>query len=305
MRSDTYRMSIYEAFAKEAKRRKMQWIVLHGIEGYPDTIGRDLDAYCKNRSDILDAALLFEDVALQNKLTKCIVFPHPIWGKRVLAISKDYDVAELHILYKINSGIICYEPRFDSITSVGNFPVEESATEFKAIVMSLLGNSKKVLNRMEEGHCEKYSIALQKAYYSLKRRGKISTIDKLRIYFAYLPPVPKVIGAMKYSLSVKKASINAGTTKPVVFKNYTEQRFIQLKEMLSEVFTDFKCGNQMSPVKIKKCTAKQQLVYFTDLQCTVENAVIVDISDVASAADRILNSFIEVNANNRLAMFDF
>ena len=305
MRSDKYRMSIYEAFAKEAKRKEIQWIVLHGIEGYPDTIGRDLDAYCKKPNDILDAALLFEKVAMQNKLTKCIVFPHPIWGKRVLAISKDYDVAELHILYKINSGIICYEPRFDCITSVGDFPIDENATEFKAIVMPLLGNNKKVLKRMEEEHFEKYSTVLQKAYNSLKRRGRITQIDKLRIYLTYLPPVPKAIGAVKYSLSVKKASISAGTTKPIAFMNYTENGFIQLKEMLSEVFTDFMCGNNMPLVRIKKCTAKQQLVYFTDVQFAVGNVVIVDLADVARAANRILDSFVEFNANNRLSMFDF
>lgn len=302
MRTDRYRKLIYEEFAKRARAEGLEWIVLHGIEGYPESIGRDLDSYCVDGDTITKACELFEKVAMGKEDTLYVIYPNPLWGKRVLAISQNYEVAELHVLYRINTGIVSYTPDWSKMEYLYDFPYEKGAMEFKSIVMSLLGNNIKTINRMEVEGLSHYNPTLKSAYYNLKERGKISKKDKICIYLKYCTSPVQVVKSLRYSLKVKAERKNCGTVPIICFKNYSEDAFLELKDRIFEVFTDFECADDKNVDWMVLHTARQEFVYTTGR--LVENAVEIDLSDVDMAARRIVEAFRNYNIKNRNAVFE-
>ena len=304
MRTDRYRKSIYEDFAKDARAEGLEWIVLHGIEGYPESIGRDLDSYCIDTQTIFRACELFENAAKKNKDTLYVMYPNPLWGKRVLAISKDYEVAELHILYRINSGIIRCVPDMQKKKYIGDFPYEEKAMEFKEVVMCLLGNNGKVIARMEKNGISSYNGVLRSAYKHLKENGAISKTDKVRIYLKYMGSIFATIDSIRYSLKVKKERINSATTSIVEFVNYSESAYEQLRSIIFEVFTDYHCGDTMPIDKMIRCTSRQEFIYLTKPRNDYSDQhLIIDLSDVNASAKQIVDEFNNYNIENRDAIF--
>lgn len=180
-KSVEYRLNVYRSFAEAAKRNGLKWVVAHGCEGYPQTIGRDLDVLCCSKSDIIKAAHLFSDIAKENSKTKWIIEPHPIWGKRVLAISENYEVAELHILYKLNSGLLDCPVNWESV-SADLFPSSPEVAYFKSVVMPLLGGSAK-LDRLTKDTISGLNYSLRRIYNKMINKRKITGFDKM---FAYL-----------------------------------------------------------------------------------------------------------------------
>lgn len=306
MRTDRYRKSIYEEFAKEARAEGLEWIVLHGIEGYPESIGRDLDSYCIDTQTIFRACELFENVAKANEDTLYVIYPSPLWGKRVLAVSKNYEVAELHILYRINSGIINFVPNMKNIKFIGDFPYEEQAMEFKSVVMSLLGNNKKVISRMEENGVPTYAKVLQVAYRHLKQNGAISKSDKIKIYLKYMGSLFSAIDSLKYSLVVKKERIHYATTPIIEFVNYNSEVYERLKTIIFEVFTDYRCGDEMSMEKMIRCCSRQEFIYITMPRPDLGNQhLVIDLNDIDAATKQIVDEFNKFNNNNKLSIFKY
>ena len=304
MRTDAYRKSIYARFAAQARAAGLEWIVLHGIEGYPESIGRDLDAVCIDREATQRACALFEGAAQEQPDTLAVVYPNPLWGKRVLAISRRYEVAELHILYRINSGVISCRPDFAGKKYLGDFPYEENAAEFKAVVMPLLGNSPKVLARMEAAGVERYSAALQSAYRHLKAGGRITGLDRLRIYLQYMGSPCQALESIRYSLRVKRKQVRCATAPLVEFESYSDAAFERLRDKLSEVFTDFRCGDRMSAGQMSRHLARQELVYLTKPGGDYPGKrIAVDLRDEAAAA-AIVEAFCAFNLGNKTAYFD-
>ncbi|MDR0604735.1 MAG: hypothetical protein LBG80_10570 [Bacteroidales bacterium] len=263
-KEDKYRRNIYENFAKLAKYNTLKWLIAHGIEGYPSQIGRDLDIACDGDKHTSLAISLFIDAAKENPATKWIIMPNPIWGKRVLAISDNYEVAELHILQKMVSGLISLTPDFDNFQYIqGIFPVNETVTTFKSLTMSMLGGSKKVIDRINEQIFNTLPTCLQQIYLKIKANKDISIIDKIKVYTYYTKSPVTMIENLLYTIIKKIKSYSSPTTPIIYITNISNDNLKILKNDLGEIFLDILIGDNMSKKQIKYNQARQRLILLT------------------------------------------
>lgn len=294
-KTDRYRRAIYSNFAEKAKVERLKWVVLHGAEDYPKKIGRDLDILCGDKNEIANAAILFKLVAEENIDTKWIIFPNPFWGTRVLAVSSKYEVAELHILDKLNSGVISCSVDFDSVDNSKIFPVDNNAFEFKAIVLPVLGSSKKVFNTVSDKRYNQLNPAVQAAYNNLLNTGKTSMVDKIKIYKSYVRSIPDMIENLHYSLNLKKRR-NTSPTTPLVRINFVENALMGVYfQALSELFLDFICGDELTLRQIRYHQSRQLLIYFTKDRDDIDMDLNIDNLDVVNAIEQTVDAFCKYN----------
>lgn len=259
IKDDKYRLGVYSRFAQEALNSKLKWVVAHGCEGFPNTIGRDLDVVCYDEIHANNAVNIFVTAAQSDKRTKYIIEPHPIWGRRVLAISTNFEVAELHILYKVNSGLLDCSVDWQEVDSEELFPKSTNLTFFKSTVMPLLGG----VDRIEKIQ----SIDVSNAPWSLKHlkkkllsHKKVSLFDKLLTYLQLGVLRKNMFKNLKYSLIVKKDVQQAPTTPLYIL---SENDIMGVKAKLDEIFMKIVCGDNMSSNDITYHQSRQRLVYMT------------------------------------------
>src|SRR5262245_59954018 len=93
-----------EALERIAARWNQQAIpcsVVHGVAGYPPTVGRDLDVLLS--ADRVGEAFAVAESSLR-QAGCAIAVPPPIWGKRVVGVfdqGQSFESAELHFLPKL------------------------------------------------------------------------------------------------------------------------------------------------------------------------------------------------------------
>lgn len=293
-KSDKYRKSIYESFAKAARQLKLEWVVLHGDEGYPTTIGRDLDIMCRNQEEIKHAIEIFNEVASSNKNTKWIITPNPLWGKRVLAISSDYEVAELHILNRLCTGIINYDINFKNIDYNQLFPKDNEARFFKSIIMPLLGNNRKVIKNINDDMYIQPPKTINKYINKIDKYGKINMLDKISIYFTYNKSFKNMFDNLTYTLKIKK-NIYISQTTPILKIHNNKFDNNTFFEYLSEVFLDFICGDNLTSKEIKYHQARQRLVYFNINRKDISVDLTLENLDLDEALVKTLDSFKKYN----------
>lgn len=259
IKDDKYRLDVYSRFAQEALKSKLKWVVAHGCEGFPNTIGRDLDVVCYDEIHANNAVNIFVTVAQSDERTKYIIEPHPIWGRRVLAISTNFEVAELHILYKVNSGLLDCSVDWQEVDGRELFPKSTNLTFFKSTVMPLLGG----VDRIEKIQ----SIDVSNAPWSLKHlkkkllsRKKVCLFDKLLTYLQLGVLRKNIFKNLKYSLVVRDDVQQAPTTPLYIL---SEDDIIGVKARLDEIFMKIVCGDNMSSNDITYHQSRQRLVYMT------------------------------------------
>ena len=297
VRSEKYRLKLYEKFSEEAKKINLKWAVLHGSEGYPDTIGRDLDIICSNLEETERALKLFEKVSNDMVSTKWIIYPNPIWGRRILAISNNFEVAELHILNRLVSGLISYNINFDTIDYNELFPRDKNSNIFKSIVMPVLGNSSKVRGRLNKD--EEYLLpnSVIKGYKKINNGGNVNLIDKLHIYSSYSKGIFDLYNNYMYSIKIKRKKYSSPTT-PIVLIEGNDKKFIEkIKEKLEEVFLDFVCGDDMSLKEIRYNQARQRLIY--TYKSNIKADLVIEDKNIDICCNKILDSFYQYNINSR------
>lgn len=258
MKNVDYRLSVYSLFAKNAKKMGLKWVVAHGSEGFPDTIGRDLDCLCYDVVNIHMAVKLFRDAASTIENTKWIIEPNPIWGKRVLAISKNYEVAELHILWKLNSGMINCEVDWNSVDKE-LFPHCKKVSVFKSLIMPILGGSKKVLAN-EYLDTVKLPYSISRLAKKIKCNHKISIADKLLAYISVERNPIRLYKNMQYARHVKSKIPQSATTPIVLIKKDYDDVVDIIRQELNEVFFDVINGDDLSAKEINAIRAHQKLI---------------------------------------------
>lgn len=263
-----YRFLVYERFAALAKEKGIRWVVLHGAEGYPDSIGRDLDCLCETPKDTDAAMDCFRQAALENGSTKWVVYPHPIWGHRCVAISEHFEAAELHILHGLYSGPISYRVNYDAVDTVPLFPAEEGAGYTKAILMPLLGNSPKVTKAIREYGEDKLPAYMQKAYANLQSKGRLSLADRMSIYQAHCGGPGRIAAALVYSVKNKFLRYIAKTV-PVFYlpPELTQEELSNLQQSLQELFLESIDCTRLSHAAIYRLRASQNFLYLRRRKC--------------------------------------
>ena len=287
MKQIDYRLNVYTVFANKAKKANLKWVVAHGSEGFPFTIGRDLDCLCFDKENILKAVNLFKESAISIKETKWVIEPNPIWGKRVLAISKNYEVAELHILWKLNSGLIDLKIDWNSVND-DLFPHNENVTVFKSLIMPILGGSKKVLKN-DLLQIVALPFPFKRIVEKIKSNERITFVDKLFAYFSVERNPIRLIKNMQYAKKIASKISECATTPLVLIRDNQKEVLKSVCNNLDEIFLDFINGDLLASEEIAIHQSRQRLVYFfkqrndvkMDYEITNENSM--DLDSLVSA----------------------
>lgn len=298
--SQTYRFAVYEHFARLMHERSVRWVVLHGAEEYPNDIGRDLDCLCASENDIRTALACFHEAAAAHPNTQWITYPHPIWGHRCVAVSSDYQAAELHILHELASGPIRHHVDYLSVDTAAVFPQEEAAFILKAIIMPLLGNSPKVLKTIHEVDIQILPACVRCALQHMQETGRISLCDRIRLYRHYTESLRSAAHSIHRSC-INKIYRYLAHTVPVFYfdEHFRAEELENLCRQLSEIFLRIYDVSDLSQMAIKSLQSQQVFLYDRRAGHTSE-ALHVPILRGKELADYIVSSFADPYQTPRL-----
>ena len=139
--------SVLETIAEHWNRAGIHYAVAHGLEPYPDTVGRDLDilvpaAYIKMAIDIA------RNVLQTHGFT--VIHPPPLWGERLVAV-KDGEwtnVIEIHTMQRLSWRNVVFADYPNGSARKGPFKIDPWASFVKRILIPLLsGGTQKFLKR--------------------------------------------------------------------------------------------------------------------------------------------------------------
>lgn len=262
MEEKPYRMEVYERFAELVSRRKLHWVMLHGAEHYPQSIGRDLDCLCESTADTAEALACFRQAAEEHADTAWVITPHPIWGQRCVAVSSRYESAELHILPCLSSGPIFYRVNYSQVDWSALFPQDKGAFYTKAVLLPLLANSKKVLKTISAYGEERLPDCVRAAYETLKGGGQVSATQRLAIYRHHCPGLFGAVRGVAHSLRNKLWRYFAHTV-PVFYLNetYGQEELQKLEELLKEPFLKFVDCTHFSKPALRCIQSQQYFLY--------------------------------------------
>lgn len=305
--SKAMRKQFYELFARAANDAGIAWAVLSGIEGYPADIGRDLDVACK---DAKEAQRLLEVFlgCLRREGFRWIVFPSPVWGRRVLGITEDYAAVELHIVSPVRIGGISLEPRWGQIElECGVFPADPLLRFFKRCLMPAL-----LRNEAWRRKCAETSVPQDMPWWMRATARKVfsgeplSALDGYKLSFLYFlaNPAQAIVNFVIWRLRHRR------------FRNFPAAPVYHLsapggaagfhalaKQSLDEVFTGFICVDNVEPYRVKGMQAAQRLTYITRPRPDIPDVrpLPVPLQDEGELLRRIVENFAAFNERWRPA----
>jgi hypothetical protein len=284
--SGELRKRFYEHFARTANDSGIRWTVLSGIDGYPPGIGRDLDVACAGRDDADQLCKVFLS-CLHEHTFRWIVYPSPIWGRRILGITQDYETVELHIVHPVRVGIVTLTPAWSAIEYVGGvFPSDPLARFFKRCLMpALVGGGGWQRKCAGTPMPDRLPWWMRSIARKVKSGRALGSLDRLALYSLYFidSPARAVVGLVQWR--VRRAIRRTYPAAPVYQLNgaIDPEAFLGLSQrLLSEVFTGFICIDDYSPKRVRAMQAAQRLVFLSKHR--------PDIRDIRAIPDGVQGS---------------
>jgi hypothetical protein len=130
------KIAILEGLAEAWNRRGIRYAVCHGLEGYPRSVGRDLDVMVRGRE--LSRAARIAAGYLRTRGFDVLTPPKP-WGGRWLFALRDGLHLEIDLIPFLFRGPVLLAGSPQHARRVGPFPVDPWASFAKRILMPLLG----------------------------------------------------------------------------------------------------------------------------------------------------------------------
>lgn len=142
------RVELAEACAERWSQLGLRWAVVHGLEGYPDQLGRDLDILV-HRADIDAMVESASEVLAASGFD--VARPPDIWGKRVIGFNGT-EAIELHAVTKISWREICLAEEPHNTEMRGPFPVDPWAALAKQVVLPAWAGETERAGKVLAGH---------------------------------------------------------------------------------------------------------------------------------------------------------
>jgi len=128
---DKIKLLIFNKFAKQMYKKKIKWIVIGGLNEFPDKIGRDMDIIVKDRKKIKVIQNIFIN-CLKKFNIKNIIFKNDFYGNLIIAFDKYFNYYELHICHnKIRSGFFSIQPSWNALKKIDNYYIDPACYAFK------------------------------------------------------------------------------------------------------------------------------------------------------------------------------
>src|SRR5438309_2691057 len=134
------RLDAVEKVAEAWNSAGIDYAVLHGIEHYPDEVGRDLDVLVSRRDS--KRALVVATRTLHEQ-GYVVASPSPIWGRRVIAAPSGEwaDALEIHTITRLPWRAVVVADRPGPTARIGPFAFDEWGSFAKRVVMSIFSDN--------------------------------------------------------------------------------------------------------------------------------------------------------------------
>ena len=128
---NTIKHLIFNHFAKQMYKKKIKWIVIGGLNEFPDKLGRDMDIIIKDRKKIKVIQNTFVNCLKKFNIKK-IIFKNDFYGNLTIGFDKYLNYYELHICHnKIRSGFFSIQPNWRALKKIGNYFIDPACYAFK------------------------------------------------------------------------------------------------------------------------------------------------------------------------------
>ena len=260
------KLLIFNQFAKEMHKKKIQWIVIGGLNEFPDKIGRDMDIIIKDKKQKCIIQKIFINILKEFDI-KNIIYKNDFYGNLVIAFDKYYNYYELHICpNKIRSGFFSIEPNWDSLKKIRNYYIDPSCYAFK----NYFSAKKNSIELIDYKKIKKpYWLKLYLFYKLENKNWNFLTFIIVSVVYIILNPIlslinllqwlPKRILQMKYNHSQLYFLKNDKVEKKVLIhvnQNLTKSYFKGVKcidesFLLKKIYYNFYTGkNKFVPFKL-------------------------------------------------------
>ncbi|MEM1989650.1 MAG: phosphotransferase [Candidatus Bathyarchaeia archaeon] len=136
------RLELAEAIAEAWNHEEINYAVLHGLERYPESLGRDLDILV--HADQTDQALKIVIELAKNKGWPVVISPPSLYGKRIVAFADNYKTyIEIHTMERLSWAVVSFADKPEPLYQIGPFKVDPWASFVKRILMVFLSGGKK------------------------------------------------------------------------------------------------------------------------------------------------------------------
>ena len=137
-----HRVNLAESIAKLWNREGINYAIMHGLERYPHSLGRDLDILMEKGHT--DRALVLAAEAIEKEGWPIVIMPPPLHGKRIVAFAEDYELnLEIHTMEGLRWFTVSFVDKPEPQYQVGPFKVDPWASIIKRILLPLLGEGVK------------------------------------------------------------------------------------------------------------------------------------------------------------------
>ncbi len=295
------RKQFYEFFARKAKEAGIAWAVLSGIEGYPADIGRDLDVACRDSQEAQRLRDLFV-VCLRQRGFRWIVYPSPIWGRRILGITEDYAAVELHIVSPVRIGSISLVPAWDRLDMIeGLFPVDPLLRYFKRCLMPALTR-----NEAWRRKCAETAVPARMPWWiqptarRIARGEELARADSLKLSALYFVAHPAAAIANLVRWRFRRGVRRSYPAAPVyqLADATSSEYFLALaRTSLAQIFTGFICVDDVGSRRINALQAIQNLTFLTRSRPDVRDVRVIPgtVSGDRELLTTIVEAFVAFN----------
>lgn len=139
---------IVEDIAKSWNENHINYVVAHGLENYPHSLGRDLDIFVEERQNEL---LLEIASTILEKNNFTVVYPPGLWGKRILGfrnIENQTQDIEIHTITSLRWLFVTLVKNPAPTSYIGNFKIDPWVLLVKRVLINILyGNFSKLENQ--------------------------------------------------------------------------------------------------------------------------------------------------------------
>ena len=122
---------VFNLFAKKMREKNIKWVVIGGLNNYPNEIGRDMDIVIENKNKVSQVIKIFKYCLKKYKIEK-IVNKNDFYGNIILAYDNNFNYYEIHICpKKLRTGFFSSEVYWNNLKNVGLFKIDPITYSFK------------------------------------------------------------------------------------------------------------------------------------------------------------------------------
>jgi len=145
-------IDLAERIAESWNKAGLEYAVMHGLEGYPQRIGRDIDVFVKPK-DIQKALSLMEEVLIREGWQSLIC--KKTWAYWTFAIKRSNQsliVFELDIGLRWNWGPVILYSQVQDESRLGPFRIDPWATFVKVVLLGSMSGNSRLISRKLSGY---------------------------------------------------------------------------------------------------------------------------------------------------------